>query len=148
MFKPKTKSRLKRTLSGILAFAMTASVAAVMPAAAEEMAKQYPYAIFAAGEDAGISVNTDSFTLNGNVYTNGVLGATAQYPNINGTITDHGDIEEDNTGEKGNEDAFDVRRDMILIHTKLTNKYFTENCDTHGEDYTYSDMNININNSV
>lgn len=69
MFKPKTKSRLKRTLSGILAFAMTASVAAVMPAAAEETAK-YPYAVFAADEDAGITVNTDSFTLNGNAYTN------------------------------------------------------------------------------
>lgn len=41
MFNPKTKSWLKRTLSGILAFTMTASVAAVMPAAAEETAK-YP----------------------------------------------------------------------------------------------------------
>ena len=37
---------------------------------------------------------------------------------------------------------------MILIHTKLADKYFTENCDTYNEDYTYSDMNININNSV
>ena len=34
MIKQKTKSRLKRTLSGVLALAMTASVAAVMPAAA------------------------------------------------------------------------------------------------------------------
>ncbi len=147
MFKPKTKSRLKRTLSGALALAMTASLAAVMPAAAEETAK-YPYAIFAADEVAGISVNTDSFTLNGNAYTNGMFSTTAQYPNINGTVTDHDDIEEDNTGEKGNEDVFDVSRDMILIHTKLTDKYFTESCDTYNEDYTYSDMNVNINNSV
>ena len=147
MFKPKTKSRLKRTLSGALALAMTASLAAVMPAAAEETAK-YPYAIFAADEAAGISVNTDSFTLNGNAYTNGMFSTTAQYPNINGTVTDHDDIGEDNTGEKGNEDVFDVSRDMILIHTKLTDKYFTESCDTYNEDYTYSDMNVNINNSV
>lgn len=84
MFKPKTKSRLKRTLSGALALAMTASVAAVMPAAAEETAK-YPYAVFAADNDAGITINTDNFTLNGSAYTNGVFGATAQYPNINGT---------------------------------------------------------------
>lgn len=48
---------------------MTASAAAVMPASAEETAK-YPYAVFAADEDAGITVNTDSFTLNGNAYTN------------------------------------------------------------------------------
>ena len=33
---------------------------------------------------------------------------------------------------------------MILIHTKLADKYFTENCDTYNEDYTYSDMNINM----
>ena len=49
-------------LSGALALAMTASAAAVMPASAEETAK-YPYAVFAADEDAGITVNTDSFTL-------------------------------------------------------------------------------------
>ena len=69
MFKTKTKSRQKRMLSGTLALAMTASVATVMTAAAEETAK-YPYAVFAADEDAGITVNTDSFTLNGNAYTN------------------------------------------------------------------------------
>lgn len=148
MFKPKTKSRLKRTLSGALALAMTASVAAVMPAAAEETAK-YPYAVFAADNDAGITINTDNFTLNGSAYTNGVFGATAQYPNINGTVTDIDDItDEDNTEGEETEDVFDVSCDMILIHTKLADKYFTENCDTYNEDYTYSDMNININNSV
>ena len=146
MFKTKTKSRLKRTLSGVLALAMTASVAAVMPAAAEETAK-YPYAVFAADNDAGITINTDNFTLNGSAYTNGVFGATAQYPNINGTVTDYDDIEDNTEGEE-TEDVFDVNKDMILIHTKLADKYFTENCDTYNEDYTYSDMNININNSV
>jgi len=139
MFKQKTKSRLKRTLSGALALAMTASVATVMPAAAEETAT-YPYAVFAADGDAGITVNTDSFTLNGNAYTNGVFSATAQYPNINGTITDADDIIDEEIKE-----VFDVNKDMILIHTKLTSKYFTEGCDTYDEDYTYSDMNVNIN---
>ena len=37
---------------------------------------------------------------------------------------------------------------MILIHTKLTSKYFTEGCDTYNEDYTYSDMNVNINDPI
>ena len=148
MIKQKTKSRLKRTLSGVLALAMTASVAAVMPAAAEETAK-YPYAVFAADNDAGITINTDNFTLNGSAYTNGVFSATAQYPNINCTVTDIDDItDEDNTEGEETEDVFDVSCDMILIHTKLADKYFTENCDTYNEDYTYSDMNININNSV
>ena len=78
-----------------------------------------------------------------------MFGATAQYPNINGTVTDIDDItDEDNTEGEETEDVFDVSCDMILIHTKLADKYFTENCDTYNEDYTYSDMNININNSV
>ena len=38
MIKQKTKSRLKRTLSGVLALAMTESVAVFMPAAAVETA--------------------------------------------------------------------------------------------------------------
>ena len=140
------KVEFKRTISSILAVAMTFSITSVMPAAAEEAAK-YPYAVFAADEAAGIAVNTDSFTLNGNIYTNGVFSTTAQYPNINGTVTDYDDIEDNTEGEE-TEDVFDVNKDMILIHTKLADKYFTENCDTYNEDYTYSDMNININNSV
>ena len=140
------KVEFKRTISSILAVAMTFSITSVMPAVAEEAAK-YPYAVFAADEAAGIAVNTDSFTLNGNIYTNGVFSTTAQYPNINGTVTDYDDIEDNTEGEE-TEDVFDVNKDMILIHTKLADKYFTENCDTYNEDYTYSDMNININNSV
>ena len=134
-------------LSGALALAMTASAAAVMPASAEETAK-YPYAVFAADEDAGITVNTDSFTLNGNAYTNGVFSTTAQYPNINGTVTDADDITDVDNTEEETEDVFDVSEDMILIHTKLADKYFTENCDTYNEDYTYSDMNVNINDPI
>ena len=148
MFKLKTKSRLKRTLSGALALAMTASLASVIPASAEEISR-YPYAIFAADESAGIAVNTDNFTLNGSAYTNGVFSATAQYPNINGTVTDADDIAIDDTADEENtEDTFDVNKDMILIHTKLTSKYFTEGCDTYDEDYTYSDMNVNINDPI
>lgn len=102
------KVEFKRTISSILAVAMTFSITSVMPAAAEETAK-YPYAIFAADEAAGISVNTDSFTLNGSAYTNGVFSATAQYPNINGTVTDADDIAIDDTADEENtEDTFDV----------------------------------------
>ena len=116
-------------------------------AAGQEEAAKYPYAVFAADEAAGIAVNTDSFTLNGNIYTNGVFSTTAQYPNINGTVTDYDDIEDNTEGEE-TEDVFDVNKDMILIHTKLTSKYFTEGCDTYDEDYTYSDMNVNINDPI
>ena len=72
-----------------------------------------------------------------------------QLLNINGTVTDADDIAIDDTADEENtEDTFDVSKDMILIHTKLTNKYFTENCDTYDEDFTYSDMNLNINDPI
>lgn len=78
-----------------------------------------------------------------------MFSATAQYPNINGTVTDADDIAIDDTADEENtEDTFDVSKDMIFIHTKLTNKYFTENCDTYDEDFTYSDMNLNINDPI
>ena len=78
-----------------------------------------------------------------------MFSATAQYPNINCTVTDADDIAiYDTADEENTEDTFDVSKDMILIHTKLTNKYFTENCDTYDEDFTYSDMNLNINDPI
>ena len=77
-------------------FSYDRKLASVIPASAEEISR-YPYAIFAADESAGIAVNTDYFTLNGSAYTNGVFSATAQYPNINGTVTDADDIAIDDT---------------------------------------------------
>lgn len=140
-----TQNKVKAETNVIrrIGFSYDRKLASVIPASAEEISR-YPYAIFAADESAGIAVNTDNFTLNGSAYTNGVFSATAQYPNINGTVTDYDDIEDNTEGEE-TEDVFDVSKDMILIHTKLTNKYFTENCDTYDEDFTYSDMNLNIN---
>ena len=145
MFRLKTKTKLKRALSGTLALAMSLGITSVMPATADEIMR-YPYTVFAADEDAGSSITADSLTLNGRVYANGKFSTEVKYSNINGTITDCDDTEKDNSNETDN--IFDVSKDMIFIHTKLTNKYFTENCATYDEDYTYSDMNLNINNSI
>lgn len=149
--KSKTLSKLKRTVSGILALAMTASVATVLPASAEEeQPSKYPYAIFAADDQGGITLELDSFTLNGNGYTNGVFETTAQYPNINGTISVLDDIEADETVTDGedSDNSFDVSKDMIFIHNKLMDSWFTENCQTYDEDYLFADMNINLNTPV
>ena len=140
MITTKTKKYFKRALSCVLAFVMTASMSTVLPAIAEE-AERYPYVIFAADENAGISIDANGFTLNGNAHSNGEFSVASQYSNINGKITDIDDAKE-------TEEVFDVSRDMILIHNKLTNKYFSENCVTYDESYTYSDMNMNINNPI
>ena len=149
--KNKPFTQLKRTVSGILALAMTASMATVLPASAEEgQLSKYPYAIFAADDQGGITLELNSFTLNGNGYTNGVFETTAQYPNINGTISVLDDIEADETVTDGEDidDSFDVSKDMIFIHNKLMDSWFTENCQTYDEDYSFSDMNINLNTPV
>ena len=145
MFRFKTKTKLKRALSGTLALAISLGITSVMPATADEIMR-YPYTVFAADEDAGSSITADSLTLNGRVYANGKFLTEVKHSNINGTITDCDDTDNDNSIETDN--IFEVGKDMIFIHTKLTNKYFTENCDTYDEDYTYSDMNLNINNSI
>ncbi|MFT3951684.1 MAG: hypothetical protein QM689_07085 [Oscillospiraceae bacterium] len=45
-------------------------------------------------------------------------------------------------------EAYDVKSQMILIHNKLINTYFTSNCTVYDDDYSYSDMNININKAA
>lgn len=86
----KLKTKFKRILSATVACAITASILSVMPASAEEAAR-YPYAVFAADETAGITINANDFTLNGSAYTNGIFKTSSQKPNINGTITDSDD---------------------------------------------------------
>lgn len=147
----KHEKKLKRFLSGLLALSLATSLTSVIPASADEknQSSKYPYAVFAADDHAGISLNLDFFTLNGNGYTNGTYSTTAQYPNINGSILDKDDIdsEEDSLNDESN-DLFDVHTDMIYIHNKLINSWFTENCQTYDEEYSISEMNINLNSPV
>lgn len=141
--KRKTAHGLKRVLSGALACVMALTLFSAMPVIAEE-APKYPYAMFAADEQAGITIDSNNFTLNGSAFTNGYFTTTAQYPNINGIVI----YDDKDTPEEDDEKTFDVNKDMIIIHTKLTDSYFTANCDTYDENYSYSDINMNINNSI
>ncbi|MBQ8883219.1 MAG: hypothetical protein IJ031_01295, partial [Oscillospiraceae bacterium] len=139
MIKTKTKKRLERALSCVLAFVMTASMSTVLPAAAEEV-ERYPYVILAADKNTGITVYADGFTLNGNAHSNGEFSVASSYSNINGKITDIDDVEET--------EEFDVSSDMIFMHNKLTTRYFTDNCLTFDESYTYTVNNVNVHNPI
>lgn len=139
MIKTKTKKRLERALSCVLAFVMTASMSTVLPVAAEEV-ERYPYVILATDKNTGITVDADGFTLNGNAHSNGEFSVTSSYSNINGKITDIDDVEET--------EEFDVSSDMIFMHNKLTTRYFTDNCLTFDESYTYTDNNVNVHNPI
>lgn len=146
MKKMQFKERFKRVLSGTIALTMTTSFLVSLPASADELPK-YPYAVFAQDSKAGVTVSSDGFTLNGNAYTNGKFSTSTIYSNVNGVITEFDDLQDNETTD-GEDFSFDVNHDMILIHNRLTNMYFTENCDTYDKDFTFSDNNINLNNST
>lgn len=126
--KRKRKSRLKRTISGILALTMITSITNVMPVSAEDAISPYPYTLFAGStKDGAISSTAVNFCVNGNVATNGTIISNGNL-NINGTKT-----------ERANES-------MIFIFDKIDNQYFSaSNVDEYDEDYILEELNININ---
>ena len=122
------KPIIKHLLSGVLSAAMTFSVIPIVPAHADESTKSYPYMLFAASDAEGaITVNCGNFCANGNVATNGTIVSSGNL-NINGTITEM------------------AGKDMIYALKKLDYAYFSsDNVETHIDDYSYSETNININ---
>ena len=122
------KPIIKHLLSGVLSAAMAFSAIPIVPAHADESTKSYPYMLFAASDAEGaITVNCGNFCANGNIATNGTIVSSGNL-NINGTITE-------NAG-----------KDMIYALKKLDYAYFSsDNVETHIDDYSYSETNININ---
>ncbi|ADU23853.1 amidase domain-containing protein [Ruminococcus albus] len=154
----KRSKNQKRIVSGLLSLAMiTTSMSAVLPASADSASKQeaYPYAIFAADELGGIKLDLNYLTVNGNACTNGVYSTTAKYPNVNGTILENEALavdevvtdDENATDAQDSAKAFDISRDMIYIHNKLMTGWFN-NGRNFDNDYTLSEMNINLNSPV
>lgn len=122
------KPIIKHLLSGVLSAAMAFSAIPIVPAHADESTKSYPYMLFAASDAEGaITVNCGNFCANGNIATNGTIVSSGNL-NINGTITE-------NAG-----------KDMIYALKKLDYAYFSsDSVETHIDDYSYSETNININ---
>lgn len=84
--------------------------------------------MFAASDIEGaITINANNFCMNGNIATNGTIASSGNM-NVNGTKTE-------NAGEE-----------MIYILKKLNYSYFSgDNVETYADDYSFEDMNININ---
>ena len=77
IMKIRTSKRIKRVLSGMLSLVMTASLASAFPSVAAQEADKYPYVLFASNNKEGaITVNAQSFNVNGNIATNGSLFKT------------------------------------------------------------------------
>ena len=129
--KNKLVQKSKRLLSGIVATAIAASMLPTLPAMAEETTEKYPYTLFAASSEEGaITVNAGNFCVNGNVATNGTILSSGNM-NINGTMSE-------NVGEE-----------TIYILKKLNYAYFSgDNVDVYPDDYSYEEINININDPM
>ncbi len=124
-------TNFKRLLSGVLSAVIAFSAVPIVSANAEESTEPYPYTLFAASSDEGaITINANNFCVNGNVATNGTIVSSGNM-NINGTRT-----------ENANEE-------MIYILKKLNYSYFSgDNVEVYVEDYSFEDINININNPM
>ncbi|MCM1530191.1 MAG: hypothetical protein NC093_09385 [Alistipes sp.] len=127
------KSKFKRVLSGVLSLVVTASILPCSAFADEQpVPEKYPYTMFAASSDEGaITINTDNICINGSIASNGTIVTTSPNFNVNGTKT-----------ENANEE-------MIYIQKKLNYSYFIgDNVDVYADDYSFEDLNININNPM
>lgn len=123
--------KLKRAISGVLSFVMAVSILPNFPVIAEETTELYPYTMYAASDAEGaITINSNNFSLNGNIATNGTIVSSGNM-NINGIKT-----------ENANEE-------VVYILEKLDALYFSgDNVDIYADDYNLEDLNININDPM
>lgn len=120
-------SKIKRLISGMTAFALSATMLASFPAFADEP-ERYPYTLFAGSDkDGAITINTVwGGCINGNIATNGTINSDENI-NFNGNKYENAKIE------------------TINISQKLRDEYFSsEDISRFAEDYELSEMNINL----
>ena len=113
-------------LAGIVAIPNLLSASA----SAEETAK-YQYNLFGRN---GIELTADNFCTNGNWHTNKTAYVSSIKNNFNGVLTTEADITK--------------RVKHIYVDQKIYNTYFTDNCELLEEEYSYTDLNININSPL
>lgn len=125
MFKPKTRSKLKRTLSGFIALTMSMNMSSIMPVIADDEINAYPYTLFAGRcEEGAITSTASNFCVNGSIATNGTISVGGNFK-VNGIKKEH------------------AEEDMPIIFDSIDDTFFSGETELYSEDYTYSEMNIN-----
>ncbi|HRR77715.1 MAG TPA: hypothetical protein P5191_13040 [Ruminococcus sp.] len=120
----------RRGIAGLLAGIVAIPNLLSAPASAEETEK-YQYNLFGRN---GIELTADNFCSNGNWHTNKSVSVSCVNRNFNGTLTTEADI---------------VKRvKHVYADQKIYNTYFTDNCELLEEEYSYTDLNININSPL
>ncbi len=120
----------RRGIAGLLAGIVAIPNLLSAPASAEETEK-YQYNLFGRN---GIELTADNSCSNGNWHTNKSVSVSCVNRNFNGTLTTEADI---------------VKRvKHVYADQKIYNTYFTDNCELLEEEYSYTDLNININSQL
>ena len=105
---------------------MITSIANVMPVSADDAVSPYPYTFFAgSNEDGAITSTAGNFCINGNAATNGTFAVAGNF-NVNGAKTEH-------AGEN-----------IPIIFDEIDEHFFSGDVEKHSEDYSYSELNINV----
>lgn len=109
---------------------MTASLASALPSVAAQEADKYPYVLFASNNKEGaITVNAQSFNVNGNIATNGTVSKNGNM-NLNG-------MKSENIGES-----------MPFFVDKIEEVYFSGEYEFYTEDYILVETNVNLSKPI
>ena len=143
--------KAKRWLAGILCCSMLATMIPNLRVSAQENEpiEKYPFVMFAGNSGESININCNNLTVNGDIHTNGTFKLTTKNANLNGNI---GVVTGKNVTANKNTNIeskliSSEEKDTIIIKNKISNTYFTDNCDMYNTNLELNQNNNNINKS-
>lgn len=91
----KIKGNFKRFIAGTLSLTTLTMFQPIIPVYAEQTSEEFKYTMFvSSNEDGAITVNSNNFTINGQIATNGTVNCTGNtninYENSNNICVDYG----------------------------------------------------------
>ena len=127
----KIKENFKRFVTGTLSLTIFAMFQLAIPAYAQHESEEFKYTMFASSNEEGaITVNSDNFTINGQIATNGTIDCRGNN-NINYETSNNACVE------------------MIYIPNKINSDFFDgKKIDCVEEDYSIEETNINISSPL
>lgn len=127
----KIKENFKRFVTGTLCLTTFAMFQPTLPAYAEQESEEFKYTMFASSNEEGaITVNSNNFTINGQIATNGTVNCTGN-TNIN------------------YENSNNICVDMVYIPNKIDSDFFDgRKIDCIENDYNIEETNIDVSSPL
>lgn len=139
----------KKILSVIISCTMTISMLprSIVSGEEETSVEKYQYVLFAGGEGDSLKLDTNGFSINGSMHTNGTFVTNAINANVNGEVTAVNGFNSLNNPNLKNKVKSSEKQKTIIIKQKVKDTCFTSNCDISEQALELIDYNININKS-